>query len=234
MKAKLLAAVCAIVAASQAPHALAGTGTVTYFGVVDNTQTLNGHVEPAPDYDVAHLFGRGNLEGDFLTATFVYDTSRGFETTDGATYDELDGGSSFFTSSPLLSATLTVQNARTGKDYLYSFTPDYYADVYTSAGYLDEIGYSTAGDQTYTYIEPDDAGPTSLSQSFSGTGYGSGSYFDPGLTNTKTLDSIVFDTLSVNVTAVPEPSTWALMIAGVGLVGFALRRRPRPAMAGVA
>ena len=32
-------------------------------------------------------------------------------------------------------------------------------------------------------------------------------------------------TLSVNVTAVPEPETYALMLAGLGLVGFVARRR---------
>lgn len=32
-------------------------------------------------------------------------------------------------------------------------------------------------------------------------------------------------TLALNVTAVPEPETYALMLAGLGLVGFAARRR---------
>ena len=29
----------------------------------------------------------------------------------------------------------------------------------------------------------------------------------------------------VSITAVPEPSTWAMMIGGLGLVGVAMRRR---------
>ena len=33
------------------------------------------------------------------------------------------------------------------------------------------------------------------------------------------------------ISAAPEPSTWLLMIAGVGLTGAALRRKPRPALA---
>ena len=40
-----------------------------------------------------------------------------------------------------------------------------------------------------------------------------------------------FDTQSGNVTAVPEPSTWAMMILGFVGVGFmAYRRKPRPAL----
>ena len=34
-----------------------------------------------------------------------------------------------------------------------------------------------------------------------------------------------FDNASLDVTAVPEPATWALMIAGFGLAGASLRRR---------
>ena len=34
------------------------------------------------------------------------------------------------------------------------------------------------------------------------------------------------------VAAVPEPSTWAMMLAGFGFIGFALRRRPRTRSAG--
>ncbi|MCZ2440541.1 MAG: FxDxF family PEP-CTERM protein, partial [Burkholderiales bacterium] len=31
--------------------------------------------------------------------------------------------------------------------------------------------------------------------------------------------------VSLSVAAVPEPETWALMLAGLGLLGFAARRR---------
>ncbi len=36
---------------------------------------------------------------------------------------------------------------------------------------------------------------------------------------------ILIDNVSIDITAVPEPASWALMIAGFGLVGGALRRR---------
>lgn len=35
------------------------------------------------------------------------------------------------------------------------------------------------------------------------------------------------ETVQINVSAVPEPQTWAMMLAGVGLAGFAARRRDR-------
>jgi hypothetical protein len=231
MKFKLAAAgVLAVLV--QASHASAGIGTVTYLGYVLNTQVVSGVLEAAPDVDNADLFGGGDLEFDPIEATFVYDTQQGFDTTDGSTFDELDGGSTFFTSSPLLSATFTVVNQTTMDEYTYNFTPDFYADVTTSTGtgnynYIQEIAYSSAGDQTITYIEPDAPAPASLDQPFFGTGDGSGSYFNPGATNTGMFDSIVFDPLEVSVSYVPEPGAWALMIAGLGLTGAALRRGSR-------
>jgi len=41
---------------------------------------------------------------------------------------------------------------------------------------------------------------------------------------------VVIDNLSLSVDAVPEPATWAMMLAGFGLAGIAVRRR-RPAVA---
>jgi hypothetical protein len=39
---------------------------------------------------------------------------------------------------------------------------------------------------------------------------------------------------TLNITAVPEPATWALMLLGFGGIGFAMRRRRRPVLAQVA
>jgi hypothetical protein len=38
-------------------------------------------------------------------------------------------------------------------------------------------------------------------------------------------------TVTINPAAVPEPATWALMLLGLGAVGWQLRRRIRPALA---
>jgi hypothetical protein len=66
------------------------------------------------------------------------------------------------------------------------------------------------------------AGPSLFS------GAASSPIFSPGV---YALTSIVSGsstlTISNAVSAVPEPSIWATMVAGLGLLGFALRRRPR-------
>lgn len=41
---------------------------------------------------------------------------------------------------------------------------------------------------------------------------------------------VFFGTRSVTPSAVPEPETWAMMLAGFGLIGFAARRRAKPAV----
>lgn len=53
---------------------------------------------------------------------------------------------------------------------------------------------------------------------------------DPNTTMTFKNGDFVYGsgTLSlVNAAAVPEPATWALMILGFGVVGYAMRRRPK-------
>lgn len=47
--------------------------------------------------------------------------------------------------------------------------------------------------------------------------------------DTVAVDNIAFDVRQIP-SAVPEPGAWALMIAGFGLAGAALRRRNRPVM----
>lgn len=39
---------------------------------------------------------------------------------------------------------------------------------------------------------------------------------------------------TINVAAVPEPATWAMMLIGFGGIGFAMRRRKQPVLAQVA
>ena len=224
-----------IAALMQAPQASAVAVTASYFGIVDATQTIDGVSESAPDYDVANLFGGGNLEGDFITATFAYNTSLGIET-NTASSDELDGGLSFGASSPITSAVYQVQAPGSTATYTYSYTPDYEADVFvgsndpdTGSADMHEVADSTSQDQSFAYLIPTSTPPSSLALSFSALGFGPGSYLDPGATNTGSLDNIVFDTLQLTVSAAPEPACWALMISGLAMIGAALRSGRRRA-----
>jgi hypothetical protein len=47
-------------------------------------------------------------------------------------------------------------------------------------------------------------------------------------------DSPVAYDLDLTVSAVPEPATWIMMIAGVGLMGVMLRRRRPQALQAIA
>lgn len=232
MKLKIVT-VCFLAALTQAPRAFADVGTVTYYGTVANTQTLyyphETVVEPAPDFDVANLFGGGNLEGDEVVATLTYSTSYGSEFATPGVSDQLYGGSAYQTASPLMSASLTIQQANTLNIYTYTFTPNYYSTVSTSATDISEFGTSTTGASINTSFGPAVTGPTSLSQSFSTDGYGPGNSFLTAF-STAGADTIVFETQYVTVSALPEPAEWALMLLGVGAAGLRLRysraRRP--------
>jgi len=63
------------------------------------------------------------------------------------------------------------------------------------------------------------------------TGPSSGTYVFLPLNIFSTPGSYVRSRFSLTVDVVPEPSTWALMIAGFGLAGAALRRRRGVALA---
>ncbi|HZZ69838.1 MAG TPA: PEPxxWA-CTERM sorting domain-containing protein, partial [Phenylobacterium sp.] len=87
-------------------------------------------------------------------------------------------------------------------------------------------------------IGPLDAGPPSLflvntvdeyihlEFSNAGTIYAGEAHIDPSAT----LVDLTYDAVGPGtITGIPEPETWALMIAGLGLAGVALRSRRRQA-----
>ena len=59
------------------------------------------------------------------------------------------------------------------------------------------------------------------------------SFADSGITNAVITGNNDFavDTINFNVSGVPEPSTWAMMLLGFGAIGFATRRRRTLALA---
>ena len=93
--------------------------------------------------------------------------------------------------------------------------------VFDSDPFLNNFPYSLAPGQSYTGL---------LFNLLVPSGSAANSYFgnielDGGPSNT----SLGIQTFSANVTptvsAVPEPATWAMIILGMGAIGFAMRRR---------
>lgn len=116
--------------------------------------------------------------------------------------------------------------------------------VYGVGGFfftVDVAGLASSGDITLNL----DSGALSLSRTI--TGSGTGSFF--GFVSDDPLSQLTVSAVAptsgylwpaINnltlggaaVAAVPEPATWALMIAGLGVIAAGLRRRPRTARAG--
>ena len=236
MKTKILAMIGALAAIGYATHASAGIYTVTYKGTVVPADAN------ATDTDVENLFGGGNLTGDAFTAVYTYNTSLGSETTTTTT-DQLVGGLDYYNSAtgapvaaPITSVTFTINGDS------YTYTPDYDAIAYasntgkTAGEYIEEQAYSTAGDVSLMKLTSATA-PKSLSTTFTGTGSTTANYLDTAFVNGQD-DVIGFTTTSATVAAVavsaaPEPSTWTLMILGMGGLGLAFRQAKRRAGPGL-
>ena len=172
------------------------------------------------------IFGGHAALGDPISAAFYYSTSvPDTRTTTLGVSDEVRGSLNFGTD-PVISRAIFTSGA-----YTFSYTPDYYTDVYTSPGFLNAYAYDTLGNSSQTYIVPDAAAPTDLETPFTSSGIGDGggpttqySFVSDGNT---TID---FDATRIVVSAAPEPGIWALMLAGVGLMGLMLRRRRQDAL----
>ena len=194
-----------------APPVRAADLLATYTGVIT--------AENADDT----VFGGHAGVGATLTADFYYTTSvPGTRTTLAGVSDEVSGGLAFGTD-PVISKAVFTSGA-----YTFSYTPDYYSDVYASPGFLDAYAIDTNGNNSQTYISPDTPAFADLEAPFSSKGVGDTngqetqySFVSDGNT---TVD---FDATRVVISAAPEPEAWALMLFGVGTIGLLLRRRRR-------
>ena len=236
---RMLACAATAAALLTAMPAAAIVKIATYTGIV-----LNG-------YDYTGVFGTANtdLAGRAFTSTYIYDRSLGGHTETDATHDLSYGGESFALpgADPIIVSTLTIN----GVTRTVSGTAVGYA--YTSAGLVDHEASDYFQDTkisilhaVYTYAYTVGA-PASLDQNFGP----SATLFAPATGGTFLFATQVLANGSYTERAsgffkfdkvysvtnypiddpVPEPSTWALMIAGFGLVGAALRRRERLAAA---
>jgi hypothetical protein len=129
--------------------------------------------------------------------------------------------------------TFTVGTATAGNTYSYNFSAADFLDTVDNV-FIDHVVFDLAsaatvtfnatssatavllnsGDPLYNFISADFVSPLSLTASLA-----AGSYqFD-----IKSSTGVFTGALSV--AAVPEPETYAMLLAGLGLIGFSARRR---------
>ena len=224
---RTLACAAAAAALLTALPAAAIVKVATYTGTIGSGTDASG-LFTAPGTDLA---------GYSYVARYTYDRALGaYQVTDGATYDFSFGGTVYGpgVSSPTISAAITINgvtksiagtfygNAQTSNYNAVVHEGDYYFDdgVTTRLSYIfntDTLNAAASLDQNW--------GP--VAQSGTGGGFMYVSVYEYA---TGSLLEYAFASLNADGTysvgnAVPEPSTWALMIAGFGLVGTAVRRR---------
>jgi len=182
-----------------------------------------------------------SLAGYSWVATYTYNRFLGgFYNTDGFTYDVSYGGvaNGYPGLSPMISASITINGVTRSVAGAYSAQVATYTSPYVAHNAED---YSNDGiTQVYNYIAnfnyPAGA-PASLDLNFGpvaatgGFGYTSWQTYDFATgTNTEfAYANLGSDAVYSVGIAVPEPASWAMLIAGFGLVGTALRRRRAPA-----
>ena len=203
----------ALAAAAVLPQpVLAADLLVTYSGFITATDANDT------------IFGGNVGKGDAISAAFYYTTSvPGTRMRMPGVSDEITGGLRFGTGQVISEVVFT-----SGTN-VFSYSPNYYDDVYASASFLDAYAYDTRGDVTQTFITPSKAGPTNLRQKFSSNGTGDSggpltqySYVSDGQT-TIDFNANRVTVSDAPVSAAPEPANWLLMIIGVGGLGLGLR-----------
>ena len=194
----------------------------------------------ASGLDTTGVFGRANrdLAGLHYAVFFSYDRARATTiATDGLTYDSASGSGA---GSPIIDVSVVVWGTTR------SFSALTYGEAITSINALPEMGHVASDyvsvtnglqkfDSVSFYPVRAFGAPASLNTNtfaipFTGDGFVSLETYDAA--NNVYTDRAIFTVERTGFYevyggngAVPEPASWALMIAGFGLVGGALRQR---------
>ena len=215
MRIKSAALACAALGALLSTSAFADIVTETYTGTVSN------------GLDATGLFGSKNadLSGLTYTATYVFDTAvpGAAHNSPGATFFTYGGG----VNTPAVSAAMTING--------HTFTTNGLGHAELDASNMSSGSFQTYaqanaafGSQFDNFLETQDPAapyPTSLSSPFTYTYLAVGTSSAYG-TFKIGLDQLFLSPTTVTLTAaVPEPSTWAMMILGLAGVGFMTCRR---------
>lgn len=189
---------------------------VTYTGQATDVQDLNG------------LFGApGSFTSASYTADYVFDLDVGLRFSEPS-YDQILGGPPWGAPTPLVSSSLTMNG------HTVAFAGDYAGQQLNQVGALVTSTADSRVGQTWTFLfnRLDFNAPYDLGTSFTATGSGWGGFHICNLGQNGCLAEPerlrgLLSPVSMTVTAIPEPGTWALAILGLGMAGSALRRRRR-------
>lgn len=206
-----------------AAPAAAVVKVATYSGTLASGQDRTGVFGPAG----------GDLGGAAFVASFTYDKALGgSQSTDGSTYQYSFGGVADGNGSPIVSASITING------FTKALIGDYYGVAYTTTSPFTEhyaVDYVDTPQlfvHSWVYIDghPVDA-PWSLDQDFGpapvsgASGHFTIYRYDYTTAQGEWADGIFDSTATYWVHGVPEPASWALMIAGFGFIGAARRRQ---------
>lgn len=188
----------------------------TYIATFNGTVTSgNGNGQFASIY--------GSLAGKSFQAIYQWDDSLGNTTGLGTGMETIDGGTQLppgTIASPVTFASFTIEGDTK------TVNPTYRGQVYNSTMWSAfTLSAYSAIDAFYLQTGIYQAGPPLGSGPFTLTGPGYGSLQFNGAN----LQLAVTDVTVA--TAVPEPSTWAMMIVGFGMAGSMVRSRRRIALA---
>lgn len=177
----------------------------------------------------------GTLQvGDRLEGVFSYDTAGAVDTNDWSVVGQypFTAANSVFSLTVYAGSSATVMRY-TATGYLDQILTE---DNWNVAGYpvIDAFtpkGALPNGVGAYLYFQnrdtqldfiTSDALPEASTIDIANYNYTKGTIF-----SATSIGQVYFDITSTNVSAVPEPSTLCLMVAGLGLVGAAVRRGQR-------
>jgi len=200
----------------------------TDFVTVTYTGTARGK-------DVDGAFGARNaiLSGALFTATYVFDPTIG-NVFHGPTQDFAEGGSNYGVATPLISATLQINGhslsvGGSAFGEISDSQSDTSSQQYVSAGNgrLSLFNYVT----NYSFADFGDVGFYDFDADLVGVDDSEGALFQsngtPLIFTNRHLTISGFGPRPVVALPTPEPASWAMMLAGFGLVGGALRQRRR-------
>ncbi|HEY1559684.1 MAG TPA: PEPxxWA-CTERM sorting domain-containing protein [Caulobacteraceae bacterium] len=180
-------------------------------------------------YDYTGVFGPADssLDGDAFVATYTFNTAVGDRTTIPGVSDHLDNGGPFgFPGGE--TATLTINGVTVSFGGTYSWSTDAMVDRRIN-GVADTRTLTPLTDQLiFNIVLPPSAPPLfgtyPLTSVSSGDGH-FGDYTAPGGVLIDDFATGYFDNMTYEVVEVPEPATWALVLAGFAGLGAVLRSR---------